>query len=98
MLQPLVSILKEGLGQSKDDIQRQSQDVHQINSELVTMHRDVNKLLPQSKEITFLRNSVESAHADINTVGSVVVAVKSGLDEVKSDVPKIVSKVTNLKT
>ena len=62
------------------------------------MQRDVNKLLPQSKEITLLRNSVESAQANINSVGSVVVAVNSGIDEVKSDVPKTVSEVSNLKT
>ena len=89
---------KEGLGQLKDDIHNQSQDVHQINSELVTMHRDVNKLLPQSKEFTLLRNSVESAHANINTVGSVVVAVKRGIGEVKFDVPETVNKVSNPKT
>ena len=49
---------KEVVGQFKDDLKHHSQDRQQINSELVAMHRDVNKLVPQSKDISLMRNSV----------------------------------------
>ena len=68
----------EGLGKLKDNIERQSQHAHEIKSQLVNMQKDVTKLIPQTKELSLLRNSVEASDADLNTVGSVVVAIKTG--------------------
>ena len=88
----------EGLGKLKDDIERQSQHAHEIKSQLVTMQKDVTKLIPQTKQMSLLRNSVEALYANLNTVGSVVVAIKTGLEFVQTDVPKTVSELSNLKS
>ena len=87
----------EGLGKLKDDIERQSQHAHEIKSQLANMQKDVTKLIPQTKEMSLLKNSVEASHADLNTVGSVVVAMKAGMESVQTDVPKTVSELSNLK-
>ena len=88
----------EGLGKLKDDIERQSQHAHEIKSQLANMQKDVTKLIQQTKEMSLLKNSVEASHADLNTVGSVVVAMKTGMESVQTDVPRTVSELSNLKS
>ena len=80
------------------DWDRRSDDVKNINAEVVGVQREINKLLPLSNDINLLRNSVESKHSEVTMVTSGMAQVNCDVKDIKSDVSKTEKEMSNLKT
>ena len=94
----LLVCFNSGVQNLVKDLDRSSDDVKNINSEVVAVHRDLNKLLPLSNDINLLRNSVESTHSDVTMVTSGMAQVHSDVRDIKSDVMKTEKEMSNVKT
>ena len=65
---------------------------------LTCIREHMEKLNSVPKDISTLRNSVESSQGDVNVVGTHCVAMKTDVDSMAGDIRNSASEVNSIKT